>query len=94
MNSIEIYEVNENGEDKVKIKIHDAAGLLICTDTIPGNLLPETCEKCGTAIVYSINEDTKLCAMCNEWLEAKCTDPDCETCNERLEHPLTMGTFI
>jgi hypothetical protein len=93
VNSIEIYEVNVNGVDSVKLKIYDSSGSQICTETIPGNILPETCGKCCTAIIYSSYADSKLCGKCNEWLESNCGDPECDYCRERPERPLTMRSF-
>jgi hypothetical protein len=31
--------------------------------------------------------DCYACMQCDEWLEEKCTDPDCEFCKRRPERP-------
>ena len=93
MNSI---EMTENEEDQsVKIVIRDSNGTKICTDTVPGNILPDQCEQCGTNVVYSVNEDVTFCALCNKWLETLCDDPTSEYYSEnKQEKPLTMGLFL
>ena len=93
MRSIEMTEFEE--EQIVKIVINNSDGGTICTDTIPGNILPDQCEKCGTNIVYSMNEDVTFCALCNEWLEKLCDDPTSEYFSEnKQERPLTIGSFL
>ncbi len=93
MNSIEMNDYEEEGIVKIVIKNSD--GDKICTDTIPGNILPDQCEKCGTNVIYSINEDIVFCALCNEWLESLCDDPESEYYSEnKQDKPLTMGLFL
>jgi len=31
--------------------------------------------------------DAYACMQCDEWLEEKCTEPDCEFCKKRPQHP-------
>lgn len=42
----------------------------------------------GHTVAYSDVHDAYYCVECNEWLEAKCDDPDCEDCAERPDRPL------
>ena len=95
MNSVEMIETEDEFNYIVKIIVRDPAGEKICTDTIPGNILPDQCEQCGTNIVYSVNEDVTFCGLCNEWLEKLCDDPTSEYYSEhKQERPLTMGLFL
>jgi hypothetical protein len=93
MKSIEMTEYEE--EEIVKIVIKNSDAVIICTDTIPGNILPDQCERCGTDIIYSMNEDVMFCGLCNEWLEKLCDDPTSEYYSEnKQDQPLTMGSFL
>ena len=93
MNSIEMTDYED--EAIVKIVIKNPAGEKICSDTVPGNILPDQCEQCGTNVVYSVNEDVTFCALCNKWLETLCDDPTSEYYSEnKQERPLTMGLFL
>ncbi len=93
MKSIEMTEFEE--DQIVKLVIKNSDGKIICTDTIPGNVLPDHCEQCGTNIVYSVNEDVTFCGLCNKWLEKLCDDPTSEYYSEnKPERPLTMGLFL
>jgi hypothetical protein len=47
---------------------------------------PNYC-KCGTKIVYSSEYDAYYCDYCNEWMESKCDDPNCEYCTIRPATP-------
>ena len=95
MNSVEMIETEDEFNYIVKIIVRDPAGEKICTDTIPGNILPDQCEKCGTNIVYSMNEDVMFCGLCNEWLEKLCDDPTSEYYSEnKHDRPLTIGSFL
>jgi hypothetical protein len=85
-----MYEVKEAGEDAVRIIIYDTAGMQIYCDSIPGNIQPETCKRCGSTILYSFYADATYCGKCNEWLESNCGDPECEYCRDRPEQPLKM----
>ena len=90
IHTIEMSEI----DDEVKLIARNAAGEKICTDTIPGNVLDEECEKCGNLVIWSMYEDATFCPKCNVWLEPACSDPNCETCKGRLEKPLSLGVFI
>lgn len=45
------------------------------------------CSKCNSEIQYSNKYDAYYCELCNEWLEPKCEDPECEFCNTRPNKP-------
>jgi len=37
--------------------------------------------------IYSAKYDAVYCADCDEWLEGKCPDTECEYCSVRPEKP-------
>lgn len=45
------------------------------------------CQTCDSEVQYSYKYDSYYCELCNEWLEKKCKDPECEFCNVRPEKP-------
>ncbi len=52
------------------------------------NYTGSSCDKCGSVIYYDDKYDTYFCQSCNEWLESKCDDPECEYCTKRPEKPI------
>lgn len=46
------------------------------------------CERCGQIRFYHDHSDAYYCAICNRWLEPRCSDPDCDDCASRAEFPL------
>lgn len=46
------------------------------------------CPVCNSNIIRDDGFDAYFCAKCNEWLEEKCSDPDCHYCRQRPEYPL------
>jgi uncharacterized protein (DUF1778 family) len=44
-------------------------------------------EPCETALVRSGRWGAYYCPVCNEWLEPRCDDPQCELCAGRPERP-------
>jgi hypothetical protein len=49
---------------------------------------PNYCD-CGSKKKYSDQYDAYYCLSCNEWLESKCDDPDCEYCPTRPDKPVS-----
>jgi hypothetical protein len=47
-----------------------------------------TCPRCGLPAKRSGERDAYFCPVCNQWLEGKCGDPDCEFCAGRPARPL------
>ena len=45
------------------------------------------CKVCSSEVQYNAQFDAYYCELCNEWLERKCNDPECEYCAERPEKP-------
>ena len=45
------------------------------------------CDKCGDKLSYSVDDDCLYCATCNEWKEKKCSDANCDFCQNRPEKP-------
>lgn len=43
--------------------------------------------KCGEHKCYSDKYDAYYCKTCDEWLEQKCNDEDCEFCSIRPDKP-------
>jgi hypothetical protein len=39
---------------------------------------------------YDDGYDARYCVDCNEWLEQKCSDPDCMYCGVRPDRPLPV----
>lgn len=48
----------------------------------------EKCKFCSDHPVYYEKYDAKFCAQENKWLEAACSDPDCDYCKNRPILPL------
>ena len=38
--------------------------------------------------------DAYYCKDCNEWIDEKCFDPECEFCKDRPEKPLYYGAEV
>ena len=55
---------------------------------ICGFICDEICSVCGCLQIHHDKFDAYFCPQCNEWLEVKCGDPDCEYCKDRTEKPL------
>ena len=47
---------------------------------------PNYCD-CNSKKKFSDQYDAYYCASCNEWLESKCDDPECEYCPNRPDTP-------
>ena len=90
MSDVKLTEYIMNEEEWLSIIIHNSSGKLICSADMEGNILPEVCKQCGTNTVWNAKLDTIFCPRCNIWLEKKCTEPDCEYCQNRPEFPLIM----
>lgn len=45
------------------------------------------CRKCNSERQYSNKYDAYYCELCNQWLERKCEDPECEFCSIRPDKP-------
>lgn len=45
------------------------------------------CPKCSSEVQYSNQYDAYYCELCNEWLESKCDDQECEFCPPRPDKP-------
>jgi hypothetical protein len=45
------------------------------------------CPDCNNLISYSEKYDAYFCPTCDEWLESKCSDPECIYCPQRPEKP-------
>jgi len=45
------------------------------------------CPKCGEQGDYSDFHDSWFCAVCDEWLDEKCADQECEFCQIRPTMP-------
>jgi predicted RNA-binding Zn-ribbon protein involved in translation (DUF1610 family) len=45
------------------------------------------CKTCGQGLDYSERHDAYFCANCDEWIENKCSDPECGFCNDRPDKP-------
>ncbi len=45
------------------------------------------CSGCGSEVKYNNRYDAYYCELCNQWLEVKCNDPECEYCPERPNKP-------
>ena len=43
-------------------------------------------------LAYSKEHDAYYNQATNEWTEPKCDDPNCEFCQRRPPHPLTLST--
>jgi hypothetical protein len=52
---------------------------------------PNYCD-CGSKKKHSDQYDAYYCASCNEWLESKCDDPECEYCPNRPDRPVNKST--
>ena len=48
---------------------------------------PNYCD-CNSKKKFSDQYDAYYCASCNEWMESKCDDPECEYCNNRPDKPV------
>jgi len=51
---------------------------------------PNYC-RCGSKKKHSDQYDAYYCASCNEWLESKCDDPECEYCSIRPDQPVNKS---
>ena len=47
----------------------------------------KTCKNCDSRLQYSEEFDAYYCALCNQWNEERCADPDCPYCPERPQRP-------
>lgn len=46
--------------------------------------LDKPCEGCGYLKKgYDVDSDAYYCINCQQWVESKCSDADCEFCNVR-----------
>jgi hypothetical protein len=45
-------------------------------------------HNCEETKAYSAEYDTYYCESCNEWLEDRCDEPECEFCTGRPPTPL------
>lgn len=48
------------------------------------------CSTCKFNLVYYDDFDTYFCPKCNNWIESKCSDPNCKYCPNRTEKPLSL----
>lgn len=46
-----------------------------------------TCENCEGSRTFCDMYDAYFCSVCDRWLEATCTDPECEFCAPRPDVP-------
>lgn len=73
----------------MKIEVKDDYKVIIDGFKIDGYLEKEkTCSKCKFTLVYYEDFDAYFCPKCNEWKEAKCSDPTCSYCTNRPDKPL------
>ncbi|MEQ8153273.1 MAG: hypothetical protein ABRQ25_00020 [Clostridiaceae bacterium] len=71
------------------IENDDKCNLIINGKEIDGFIFHEKkCKKCNNSWIYYEKYDTFFCAYCNEWIEKKCGDPDCDFCKDRPDTPL------
>ncbi len=50
----------------------------------------DKCPHCGEQVEYAEECDAYFCKACDVWLEPKCHDEDCSTCNCRTAKPSEM----
>lgn len=50
----------------------------------------QQCPACQSPIIYDDSFDSYFCAICNEWQEETCDDPNCHYCVQRPERPLPV----
>ena len=74
MIDIDEWMINVNGEP-----LH--CGTLIENDD-------RRCWICGSPVFMAVVYDSMLCFLCHSWLEASCSDPDCQYCDDRPERPI------
>ncbi len=71
------------------IEVYDNDKLIINGNEIDGFIYDEDkCEKCNNSLIYSEKYDAIFCAYCNEWIERRCGDPNCDFCKDRPDTPL------
>jgi hypothetical protein len=46
------------------------------------------CNRCGNATKMNWDFDALFCRRCNRWIDAKCSQPDCQFCGRRPRKPL------
>lgn len=52
------------------------------------------CPKCGQKMVWLVYEyDAKACIICNEWIDAVCSDKNCFYCSNRPQTPYEVYYF-
>jgi hypothetical protein len=55
---------------------------------IEGFIWDKKCKICDNLLIYYDKYDAFFCACCNEWVEPKCGDVNCQYCKNRPEKPL------
>jgi len=70
------------------IEDENSGEVIIDNIRIGGFIYDEKCKKCNNFLVYYEKYDAFFCAYCNEWVESKCRDKECEFCKSRPEKPL------
>lgn len=48
------------------------------------------CEKCKVPSERDECFDAYYCPVCNDWLEQRCANPDCEFCSDRPEKAIVV----
>jgi predicted RNA-binding Zn-ribbon protein involved in translation (DUF1610 family) len=48
------------------------------------------CPDCNNLVSYAEKYDAYYCPTCNEWLEQKCSDPECTFCPNRPANPVEV----
>lgn len=75
----------------------DGSHLLIDGCILLKAYLPENqavkCHHCQTSAIYHEDFDSYICVYCNEWLEKKCGDAECEYCPSRPDSPLPNENY-
>lgn len=49
------------------------------------------CNMCKSHLVFYDDFDAYFCPKCNNWMESKCTDSECEFCSSRPDRPLAIA---
>jgi hypothetical protein len=77
-----------NDDGSLQIIMYGTRELVVNGESIKGWQSDQNCPKCNELFIYSEDYDAFFCGTCNEWLEAACSDPECDFCGTRPPFPM------